>query len=132
LPEQCKHKTNINQNRKPCLRITAVSRSVFKTNFMFQIGEKVICINNSMQPHTIEELKKDMPNWVKKDEKYTIRGFTSNNGIVDGVWLEEIKNDYKFFRLIDKFQEPAFALWRFRKLEPAEIQMEVVEYADVA
>ncbi len=99
---------------------------------MFQIGEKVICINNSMQPHTIEELKKDMPNWVKKDEKYTIRGFTSNNGIVDGVWLEEIKNDYKFFRLIDKFQEPAFALWRFRKLEPAEIQMEVVEYANVA
>ena len=99
---------------------------------MFQIGEKVVCINNSMQPHTIEELKKDMPNWVKKDEKYTIRGFTSNNGIVDGVWLEEIKNDYKFFRLIDKFQEPAFALWRFRKLEPAEIQMEVVEYANVA
>ncbi len=99
---------------------------------MFQIGEKVICINSSMQPHTIEELKKDMSNWVKKDEHYTIRGFTSNNGIVDGVWLEEIKNDYKFFRLIDKFQEPAFALWRFRKLEPAEIQMEVVEYADVA
>ena len=99
---------------------------------MFEIGEKVICINNSMQPHTIEELKKDMPNWLKKDEKYTIRGFTSNNGIVDGIWLEEIKNDYKFFRLIDKFQEPAFALWRFRKLEPAEIQMEVVEYANVA
>ena len=66
-----------------------------------------------------------------KDEKYTIRGFTSNNGIVDGVWLEEIKNDYKFFRLIGRFQEPAFALWRFRKLEPAEIQMEVIEYADV-
>ena len=99
---------------------------------MFHIGEKVICVNNSMQPHTIEELKKDMPNWVKKDEKYTIRGFTSNNGIVDGVWLDEIKNDYKFFRLINKFQEPAFALWRFRKLEPAEIQMEVVEYANVA
>ena len=99
---------------------------------MFEIGEKVICIDSSMQPHTIEELKKDMPNWVKKDEKYTIRGFTSNNGIVDGVWVEEIKNDYKFFRLIDKFQEPAFALWRFRKLEPAEIQMEVVEYANVA
>ena len=29
LPEQCKHKTNINQSRKPCLRITAVSRSGF-------------------------------------------------------------------------------------------------------
>ena len=88
---------------------------------MFQIGEKIICIDSSMQSHTVAELKKDMPNWVKKGEKYTIRGFTSNKGIVDGVWLEEIKNAYKYFRLIEAFQEPAFALWRFRKLEPAEM-----------
>ena len=88
----------------PQWRKTLVSRSVFKLNYMFEIGEKVICIDSSMQPHTIDELNKDMPNWVKKNEKYTIRGFTSNNGIVDGVWLEEIKNDYKFFRLINKFQ----------------------------
>jgi hypothetical protein len=33
LPEQRKHKTNINQSRKTCLRITAVSRSVFKSKF---------------------------------------------------------------------------------------------------
>lgn len=99
---------------------------------MFEIGERVVCIDDSMQPHTVEELKIDMPNWVKKGEKYIIRGFTSNNGIVDGVWLEEIKNDYKFFKLIDRFQEPAFALWRFRKLEPAEIQLEVQEYKMVA
>lgn len=33
---------------------------------MFEIGEKVICINSSIQPHTIEELTKDMPNWLKK------------------------------------------------------------------
>lgn len=99
---------------------------------MFEIGERIVCIDSSMQPHTIEELSKDMPNWVVNGEKYTVRGFTSNNGIVDGIWLEEIKNDYKFFKLIDKFQEPAFATWRFRKLEPNEIEVEEEIYENVA
>ena len=98
---------------------------------MFEIGEKIICIDASMQAHTIEELSKDVPNWIKKDETYIVRGFTSNDGIVDGVWLEEIKNPYKYFKLINRFQEPAFALWRFRKLEPAEVKTEVKEYAEV-
>lgn len=87
---------------------------------MFEVGEKVVCIDSSMQPHTVEELKKDMPNWITKGEIYTIRGFTANNGIVDGVWLEEVVNTPKFFRLINRVQEPAFALWRFRKLQYGE------------
>jgi len=29
-------------------------------------GDRVVCIDDSMQPHTVEELKKDVPNWVKK------------------------------------------------------------------
>lgn len=94
---------------------------------MFEIGDTVLCVDDSMQPHTVEELRKDVPNWVKKGEKYTIRGFTSNKGIVDGVWLEEIKNDYKYFRLIDAFQEPAFGLFRFRKAEPSEMALTVEE-----
>ena len=97
---------------------------------MFEQGERVVCVDSSKKPHTREELEKDMPNWVVKDEKYTIRGFTSNKGIVDGVWLEEIKNDYKFFRLIDSFAEPAFGTFRFRKAEPAELQAEVVENSE--
>lgn len=94
---------------------------------MFEVGDKVICIDSSMQSHTVEELIKDVPNWVKKGEEYTIRGFTSNNGIVDGVWLEEIINEYKFFKLLNKSQEPAFALWRFRKSESIEIKEEIKE-----
>ena len=86
---------------------------------MFEQGEKVICVDSAKNPHTREELEKDMPNWVVKDEKYTIRGFTSNSGIVDGLWLEEIKNPHKYFKLIDRIQECCFATWRFRKLEPA-------------
>ena len=80
-----------------------------------------------MKPHTIQELTKDVPNWVKKGNQYTVRGFTNNNGIVDGIWLEEIRNNPLFFKLINRAQEPAFALWRFEKLKPEEIQTEVKE-----
>jgi hypothetical protein len=92
---------------------------------MFDIGEKVICVDASKQAHTIDELNKDVPNWVKQGERYTIRGFTDNNGIVEAVWLEEIVNPLKFFKLINRLQEPAFAIWRFRKLRPDEVKEEV-------
>ena len=93
---------------------------------MFDIGETVVCINSAKQAHTIEELDKDMPNWVVKDEKYTIRGFTSNEGIVDAVWLEEIVNKPVIFKLLGgKSQEPAFSTSRFRKLKENEIKQKV-------
>lgn len=88
---------------------------------MFEIGQKVLCVNDVRQPHTIEELSRDVPHWVKKGAKYTIRGFTSNDGIVDGVWLEEVVNMPIYFRLLGRTQEPAFALWRFRKTEKNEV-----------
>ena len=91
---------------------------------MFQINQKVICIDDTMRPHTIEELKKDMPNWVKKGNKYTIRGFTDNNGIVDGLWLEEVRNQPLFFKLLGRPQEPAFAFWRFRAMQEDEVFVE--------
>jgi hypothetical protein len=89
---------------------------------MFEIGEKVICINSSMKAETVAELRMDIPNWVKENEKYTIRGFHENNGIVLGVLLEEIRNPIKYFKLINKRQEGAFAQWRFRKLNDSEIE----------
>jgi hypothetical protein len=98
---------------------------------MFHIGDKVVCIDSSMQPHTVEELKRDVPNWVKQDEKYTIRGFNDNSGIVVGVLLEEIHNMPIYFKLLGKAQEPAFAEWRFRKLKPNEIENEVESEVEV-
>jgi hypothetical protein len=98
---------------------------------MFEINEQIVCINASMQAHTIEELSKDVPNWVKQDEKYTVRGFNDNNGIVCGILLEEIVNPVKFFKLINKFQEPAFAEWRFRKLAPSEVTQNVEQFETV-
>jgi len=95
---------------------------------MFEIGETVVCIDASMQAHTIEELSKDVPNWIIQDKKYIIRGFNENDGIVLGVLLEEVVNPIRFFKLINKFQEPAFAEWRFRKLKPDEVNVNIEEF----
>jgi hypothetical protein len=84
---------------------------------MFSIDDRVVCINASMNLHTIAELRKDMPQWVKEGEQYTIRGFHDNDGIVTGVLLKELHNPPRWFQLINKYQEPAFKLDRFRKLE---------------
>lgn len=93
----------------------------------FSIGDRVVCIDDSMQPHTVEELKKNVPNWVKKDDEYTIRAILNNRDIVTGILLEEIDNPVLYFDKIGGFQEPAFAEWRFRKLKPSESMVEVVQ-----
>ena len=94
---------------------------------MFEIGEIVICCEDYKLPHTIEEIEKNMPNWVKKGQKYTIRGFNDNQGIVLGVLLEEVVNPVLYFKLIDTAQEGAFRTDRFRKLAEDEISAEKIE-----
>ena len=96
-----------------------------------KVGDKVLCINAIIDPNKLEEIKKDFENWITKDEEYTIREVLSNDGIVTGLLLEEIYNYPKFFKLINRFQEPAFATWRFRKLEKASIQVEMGETIEV-
>lgn len=90
-------------------------------------GDKVICIDDRIDPEKLEEIKRDFEIWVVKDKEYTIREVLDNNGIVPGVLLEEIHNFPKFFNLINKYQEPAFATWRFRKLNYATAKDEVVK-----
>ena len=92
----------------------------------FSIGDKVICIDDAMRSHTIEELKKTVPNWVKKGKEYTIRGFQENDGIALGILLEEITNPPIRIIILNRVQEPAFADWRFRKKKPNEQEVEVV------
>ena len=89
----------------------------------FHIGQQVICVDDAKpkgyHPHAI-------PNWVVKDSEYIIRGFADNDGIVVGVWLEELVNPLVPIGLLKKFQEPAFATWRFRKgLSAFEIAEEI-------
>ena len=93
---------------------------------MFKIGDKVVCIDSSMQTHTVEELTKDVPNWVKEGNHYTIRGFADYEFVV-GVYLEEIHNMPKWFSSVSRFVEPSFRNDRFRKLETSEISIEIEE-----
>lgn len=96
-------------------------------------GDKVICIDATIDPDKAEEIRKDFEIWITKDKEYTVREILDNNGIVPGVLLDEVHNLPKYFKLLNRFQEPAFALWRFRKLnyasktEAVEEEKELVE-----
>lgn len=92
----------------------------------FYIGDRVICIDSSMKPEAVQELKRTVPNWVVQDQEYIIRGFQENNGIALGILLEEVTNLPVYIPLLRRIQEPAFAEWRFRKLKPNESMVEVV------
>lgn len=100
---------------------------------MFRPGDKVICIDARIDPEKADEIKRDFEIWIVKDKEYTIREILDNNGIVTGLLLEEVHNFPKFFNLINRYQEPAFATWRFRKLnyatstEAIEQEAELVE-----
>lgn len=94
-------------------------------------GDKVICIDASIDPEKSEEIRQDFEIWVTKDTEYIIREILDNNGIVPGVLLEEIHNFPKFFKLINRFQEPAFAIWRFRKLNYAITEEESEDVAEL-
>ena len=84
---------------------------------MFSIGDRVVCIDASKQPHTADELAVDVPNWVQQDNTYTIRAIEHHDFGAVGVLLEEIVNQPKYFRLVGKVKEPMFAEWRFQKLK---------------
>jgi len=94
-------------------------------------GDKVICIDARIDPDKSQEIRKDFEIWVTKDKEYTVREILDNNGIVPGVLLDEIHNFPKFFKLLNRMQEPAFALWRFRKLNYATDSKEEVHEAEV-
>lgn len=94
-------------------------------------GDKVICIDARIDPEKSEEIRRDFEIWVTKDKEYTIREILANNDIVPGVLLDEIHNFPKFFKLINRMQEPAFAIWRFRKLNYATASAEEVQEAEL-
>ena len=84
---------------------------------MFSVGDKVRCVNDK---RPAGENPAIVPNFVKEGEEYTIREFYDNDDIVVGVLLEEIKNPLVPIALINRWQEPAFATWRFEKTQSAE------------
>ena len=92
-----------------------------------KVGTKVICVDDSIRPEMVEWQRQYCPNWVKKDSKYTIREFDDNDGIVDGVLLEEVENRPVFLTKWNRVIEPRFATWRFREMEDDKQDADVVE-----
>ena len=86
---------------------------------MFEIGDKVRCIDDSVKLGMEAFTKSVFWNWVKKDKEYTVRGFLDNAGIVTGVLLEEVHNFHVYQPLLGHEQEPAFRLDRFVKTQSA-------------
>jgi len=98
----------------------------------FNIGAKVICVNDSKKPEIAEWAIKHCPNWVKKGDRYTIRLFDSHDDIVDGVLLDEVVNHPVFLVKGNTVIEPRFATWRFRELEQHELEEEIEESETVS
>lgn len=89
-----------------------------------QVGQKVVCIDASKQPHVQEELSQDVPNWVEKGKIYTVRSIEDFDYVV-GIRLEEIVNPIKYFRLLGRSMESTFRSDRFRELQDVEVESEV-------
>jgi hypothetical protein len=70
-------------------------------------------------------------NWVKKGKTYTVREVLQNDDIVHGVLLEEIRNEPIYIELIDKKQEPAFGMFRFRELEDDRMMESAEHYVEM-
>jgi hypothetical protein len=89
---------------------------------MFEVGDKVLCINDSIKSEMIFPIINMYVNWVKKGKPYTVKEIYFNDDIVVGILLEEISNPAIFIKLINRMQEPAFATWRFEKRTSAQIE----------
>ena len=93
-----------------------------------QVGSRVICIDSGIKADALLSVSEHFQQWVVKGNKYTVREIVDNDGIVDGVLLEEISNKPIAIKLLGgKIQEPAFALWRFRELQDDVVAEEVYE-----
>jgi|TARA_R110000851_G_scaffold36063_1_gene94390 hypothetical protein len=94
---------------------------------MFNIGDKVKCIDASIPADKVEYVSEVYLNWVKRDIEYTVRDILGNDDIVPGMLLEELYNYPIPIPLINRVQEPMFKLTRFVKTESAEIVLEKEE-----
>ena len=93
------------------------------------IGTRILCVDDSIPAHlNMEVFKKEFPNWVKKDEKYTIRDIFYNDNIVTSIVVKELKNPILFFPgTINRSQEASFRITRFRELEEDEVEEEELQ-----
>lgn len=94
---------------------------------MFDKGDKIICIDDSIAADKLHLNDLIYSNWIKKDIPYIVRDILYNDNIVGGILLEEIHNKPVFIKLLGRVQEPAFATWRFRKQNSIELDQSFEE-----
>ena len=92
-----------------------------------RVNDRVICVDDSIRAELMPTIVKYYKNWVSRNQIYTVRQVVDNDGIIDGVLLDEIRNEPIYIELIDKKQEPAFGMFRFRLLQE-DAMMESVEH----
>lgn len=88
---------------------------------MFEIGDKVKCVDDSIKPELIISVMRDFQYWPIKDSEYYIRDIFYNDDIVAGIVLQGIYNKPINIPLLKRTQEPAYATWRFSKQQEAEM-----------
>lgn len=93
----------------------------------FKIGDKILCINDSVDQDKFLEISRDFQRWVVKGQEYFVRDILFNNGIVTGLLLVDVYNIPIYIKLIDKIQEPAFGTFRFRKLRKNDSEIFISE-----
>lgn len=86
----------------------------------FSKGVVVICIDDT-KPQQFDPTM--FPNWIQKGKKYRVRDILFNDNIVTGILLEELVNPQVPIKLIKRWQEGAFAEWRF-ELAPKQMEEE--------
>ena len=91
---------------------------------MIEVGQKVVCIDDSIKPGRLGFVGYAYPNWIKQDNVYTVREILPNDDIVPGILLEELVNPVIYIYLLGREQEPAFRTSRFRPLEASELTAE--------
>jgi len=92
---------------------------------MFRIGQKVVCIDDSMNPETVDYT----PCRPRKGEVYTVRGFLVQDHIEGyGVYLEELLNPSIIWSDQDEKEWP-FKPDRFRPVVEPKIDAEQFERA---
>ena len=92
-----------------------------------KVNQKVICIDDSIKPDRVVFVHYNYPMWVKKGAIYTVREILSNDDIVPGLLLEELVNPGIYIKLLDRVQEPAYRVDRFRELEDDKEAVEELE-----
>jgi len=94
-----------------------------------RIGQKVVCIDDSIKPGKEAFVRNVYKQWIKEGETYTIRDIIDNDDIVTGILLKEVINMPIYIHLIDDIQEPAFRMERFKELDEFEETEELEEVA---